>query len=309
MSVPAIEVKGLTKIYKGELGQKSTVGVDGLDLTVEQGGVYAFIGPNGAGKTTTIKLLLRLMHPTSGEVRLLGRSIKGREALLDVGFLPEQPRLYGYLTGIEFLDFVGRLFQLSRTERERRIGDLLERVGLAHRAQAPIRGYSRGMMQRLGLAQALMNNPQLIILDEPMASLDPVGRRDFRQLILDLRAQGKTVFFSSHILSDAEMIADRIGMLHQGRLIREGQMGPLLGEGIAAVDVVFEVDKEKLDELTVAEAGLTQQGGQWVSRQPDLAAANQFVQSLLALEGRLISMVPHQRSLESLFMDALGRSL
>jgi len=306
MAVPAIETVKLTKVYKGELGEKSTVGVDALDLTVSQGGVYAFIGPNGAGKTTTIKLLLRLMHPSAGEVRLLGESIKGRQALAKVGFLPEQPRLYGYLSGREFLDFVGRLFGLSSAERRSRAEALLERVGLKDRAGQLIRGYSRGMMQRLGLAQALMNDPQLVILDEPMASLDPVGRKDFRDLILDLKKAGKTVFFSSHILSDAEMIADRVGMLHRGRLIREGEMADLLGQRVEAVDVVFEIADDDLLALKLTASVCVRQGGRWLSCQPDTASANRLAVALINQNGRLISMTPRQPNLESLFIDEIG---
>ena len=307
MPVPAIQIEGLRKTYEGELGQKSFLALDDLSLTVAQGGVYAFLGPNGAGKTTTIKLLLGLMRPDAGKIQLLGRPLGGRQALSKVGFLPEQPRLYGYLTGQEFLDLVARLFGLPSPERQKRIADLAQRVGLAVRIGEPIRGYSRGMVQRLGLAQALINDPDLVILDEPMASLDPVGRKDFRDLILNLKAAGKTVFFSSHILSDAEHIADRIGMLNGGKLVREGEMSALLGQGLERVEVAFVLQQDKWSALNLPDGPVAIAPDQGLSILDDVEAANRLVAAVLAQGGEVRSVTPQRRSLESLFMQELGR--
>ena len=307
MPVPAIQIEGLRKTYKGELGQKPFLALDDLSLTVRRGGVYAFLGPNGAGKTTTLKLLLGLMRPDAGQIRLLGHPLGARQALDKVGFLPEQPRIYGYLKGEEFLDLVARLFGLSSHERQKRIADLAERVGLAHRMKEPIRGYSRGMVQRLGLAQALINDPDLVILDEPMASLDPVGRKDFRDLILTLKTAGKTVFFSSHILSDAEHIADRIGMLSGGKLVREGEMSALLGQGLERVEVTFALHEDKWPALNLSENPVAIAPDQGLSILDDVEAANRLTAAVLALGGEIRSVTPQRRSLESLFMQELGR--
>ena len=185
MSHLAIQTMNLTKIYKGDLGRKPTLGVDALNLEVRTGEVFAFLGPNGAGKTTTIKLLTRLLYPSKGKIRIFDRPGTSIGYLGQVGYLPEQPTFYGYLSGKECLDFIGRLFGLDRKTRQQRTDALLKKVGLEKRSDVLIRNYSRGMNQRLGLAQALINDPLLVILDEPMASLDPIGRKDFRDLILD----------------------------------------------------------------------------------------------------------------------------
>ncbi len=307
MPVPVIQINGLTKIYKGELGEKSTIGLDALDLTVEQGGVYAFIGPNGAGKTTAIRLILRLIFPSAGSISLFGQPLKGRELLHRVGYLPEQPQLYAYLSGREFLHFIGQLFDISKDERIRRVDALISQVGLEERADGLIRGYSRGMMQRLGLAQALINDPELIILDEPMASLDPVGRKDFRDLILQLRDRGKTIFFSSHILADAEIIADRIAMLNKGRLVQEGDMARLLKDGVKAVELIFDLPAEHINILRIDEERVIQQGSYYRAILPDIGLANEMAARIWKKGGSIISIIPQQHNLESLFLKELGR--
>ncbi|MBN2414301.1 ABC transporter ATP-binding protein [bacterium] len=307
MKQHALEISNLRKMYKGELGEKDVLGLDDLTLTIPRGEVFAFIGPNGAGKTTTIKLLMRLMFPTSGSVMILGESNASRRAMRKIGFLPEQPRMYEYLTGREFLDFTGRLFSLGKEERLKRSDLLLKRVGLGERGNALIRSYSRGMMQRLGLAQALMNEPEIVILDEPMASLDPVGRKDFRDTILQLKAQGKTIFFSSHILSDAEMIADRVGILKEGRLQRVADLEALTDLGTSAVEVTFRLDQEKQGRIGDSWQKVAVQGGQVMIRLPDRKQLSRLLSDVQSWEGEIISVVPVRQSLEDIFMAELGR--
>jgi ABC-2 type transport system ATP-binding protein len=307
MSTLAIRTESLRKIYKGDLGKKPVVGLDALDLEVECGIVYAFLGPNGAGKTTTIKLLTRLLHPTRGKAWIFGRENTSRISMEKVGFLPEQPRLYGYLTGKEFLDFIARIFGLDTQTRKRRILELIERVGLEDRSDEAIRSYSRGMTQRLGLAQALMNDPDLLILDEPMASLDPIGRKDFRDLILELKERGKTIFFSSHILSDAEMVADRVGVLNRGRLVSAGTLEDIVGLQATSVEVTFTLAPEKMAKLNLSREDVVLQGNKAMVRLDNEGAVPDFLKRIDKAGGRIISVIPQRKSLESYFMSEIGR--
>ena len=202
--------------------------VRGVDVEVQRGEIYGFLGPNGAGKTTTIKMLLGLVHPSAGSGTLLGQPLGSKDARAQIGYLPEHPYFYDHLLPLEFLDFYGKLFSMSAQERRSRSLELIERVGLSHAMKRPIRKFSKGMVQRLGLAQALINTPQLVILDEPLSGLDPMGRKDVRDIIYDLKSRGATVFFSSHILQDVEMICDRVGILVNGQLRHEGALTELL---------------------------------------------------------------------------------
>jgi len=251
MKPVAIKIEHLTKIYKGELGQKDILGLENLNLDIHEGEIFAFLGPNGAGKTTTIKLLTRLIFPTQGKIWIFGQRNNLRVSMKSVGYLPEQPSIYGYLTGQEFLNFIAQIFGLDSETSHQRKSELLNRVGLGDRWDQKIRSYSRGMVQRLGLAQALMNDPNLLILDEPMANLDPIGRKDFRDLILELKDQGKTIFFSSHILSDAEMIADRVGILNEGKLVKVGRLDDLVDTQVTSIEVTFVVDSSKLNQIEI----------------------------------------------------------
>ena len=305
MSVLAVQTEGLTKIYKGELGHSDVLGLENLNLQVEAGEVFAFLGPNGAGKTTTIKLITRLLHPTRGKAWIFGDENTSRLSMIHVGYLPEQPQLYGYLNGIEFLDYMARIFGLNREVRNTRIPELIDKVGLKSRADTAIRGYSRGMMQRLGLAQALINDPQLLILDEPMASLDPVGRKDFRDLILEIKEQGKTIFFSSHILSDAEMIADRVGILNQGKLVSVGRLDDMAGSQTTAVEVTFEIDDDQKKRIDLSESEMVIQGSKVMTRLQDEAMIPDMLKRIEKWGGRLISVIPQKKSLEEVFIDKL----
>jgi ABC-2 type transport system ATP-binding protein len=307
MSNTAVRVEALTKIYKGELGQKDVLGLDDLNLEVMEGGVFAFLGPNGAGKTTTIKLMTRLIYATKGKVWILGRQNDTRLAMESVGYLPEQPQMYGYLTGWEFLDFIGRVFGLDTKIRGERVSTLLAKVGLTDKGDVSIRGYSRGMMQRLGFAQALMNDPKLLILDEPMASLDPVGRKDFRDMILELRDRGKTIFFSSHILSDAELVADRVGILNEGRLVSVGKLDELVGSQVNSVDITFEVDEGKLHKIKLDTEDIIQSGRKVMIRLDDENVVPEMLKRIDRGGGRIVSVVPQRKTLEEVFIGEVGR--
>lgn len=227
-SQPIIQLSSLSKVFRLGFFRRRVNAVDGLSLEVEPGEIFGFLGPNGAGKTTTIKMLMGLIHPSSGEARLFGLDAANVKAKSRVGFLPEHPYFYEYLTGFEFLDFYARLFGLPRAKRTVRVERLLEQVGLSHAHDIHLRKYSKGMIQRLGIAQALLNDPDLVVLDEPMSGLDPIGRKDVRDIIFRLKEHGKTVFLSSHILQDVEMICDRVAIIHKGRLRKLGPLSELL---------------------------------------------------------------------------------
>lgn len=226
MTQPAIEIEDLTKHYKKGISKK-VFALEGLNLEIQQGEIFGFVGPNGAGKSTTIKLIMNLLFPTRGRVRIMGKEASHASARREVGYLPENPSFYDHLTGEEFLLFAGSLVGMKGRELRERTQELLELVGLTHAGKMRIRKYSKGMMQRLGIAQALVGNPQLMVMDEPMSGLDPLGRTEVVRLILNLRDQGKTLFFSSHILHDVETICDRVGILVKGRLTYLGNPSQL----------------------------------------------------------------------------------
>ncbi len=295
-----LELSRVSKSYITHLSLRKYWILRDLSLAVEPGEIFGFIGTNGAGKTTTIKLALGLIFPDSGSIRLFGEAADRVEVRRRIGFLPENPYFYDYLTGTEFLDFHARLFGIGAADRRRRVGELLERVGLGNRGDRQLRHYSKGMLQRVGLAQALVNDPELVILDEPMSGLDPIGRREVRDIILDLKARGRTVFFSTHILSDTEMICDRVGMLVRGSLKAVGTIDDLLTREVRFWEVSIRGLRD--DRLPC---------GQIVSRREDLVLARvesqQELKRLLAfLDGRgaaLVSVTPGRQSLEDLLIQ------
>src|SRR5215472_19295490 len=215
----AIEILGLEKTYMvGFWRKRPKRALQPLHLTVEDGEIFGFLGPNGAGKTTTLKMLMGLVFPTAGTARILGKSIDDPEVKVQIGFLPEQPYFYDYLTARELLDYYGQLSGVPGKERPKKIEVMLDRVGLRDAANVQLRKFSKGMLQRVGIAQAILHDPKVVFLDEPMSGLDPMGRREVRDLMSELKKEGKTVFFSTHILSDAESLCDRVAVIHQGEL-------------------------------------------------------------------------------------------
>jgi ABC-2 type transport system ATP-binding protein len=228
VSVPAISIQNVTKVFPIPFRRETVVAVDNLSLEVAPGHVYGLLGPNGSGKSTTMKIVLGLVRPTSGRTEIFGRDSRQVESREDVGFLPENPYFYKYLTGKETLHFFGRLCGLSGKALKERAGELLALVGLEDAADRRLGGYSKGMLQRIGLAQALVQDPRLLVLDEPTAGVDPAGSREIRDLILRFKERGITVLLCSHLLSQVQEICDRIGILHRGKLVREGQLDELI---------------------------------------------------------------------------------
>jgi len=236
----AIRTTALAKVYRTGFWMRQVRGLVSLDLDVRPGEIYGFIGPNGAGKTTTIKILMGLHRATAGEAWILGQPHTNPDVRRRVGFLPERPYFYVHLTARELLHFYGQLFELPLAVRRERVGSLLERVDLAHVADVPLGKYSKGMLQRVGLCQALLHEPDLVVLDEPMSGLDPLGRAMVRDLILEEREKGRTVFFSSHVLHDVESICDRVAILVHGELRGVGTMDELVGDRVRHVECTLE---------------------------------------------------------------------
>ncbi len=236
----AVEILGLSKSYKvGFWRQRDKLALHPLHLTIEYGEVFGFLGPNGAGKTTTLKLLMGLVFPTAGTARILGMELDDPRVKAQIGFLPEQPYFYDYLTAQELLEYYGQLSGIPGKERSQRVQQMLSRVGLQDSAKLQLRKFSKGMLQRVGLAQAILHDPKLVFLDEPMSGLDPMGRREVRDMIQQLRSEGKTVFFSTHILSDAEALCDRVAVIHRGELRGVGEVEDLTSEVRGKVEIVF----------------------------------------------------------------------
>ena len=233
----AISMSRVHKTFRTGFRRRRTRALRGLDLQVERGEIFGFLGPNGAGKTTTIKILVDLLRPDSGDVRVLGHASRDRRSRLKLAYLPELPSFYDYLNPVELLNHLGRLAGLDRHTLKKRVPQLLERVGLDPAERRQLRKFSKGMLQRVGIAQTLIGDPELVILDEPMSGLDPIGRREIRGLIMRLREENKTVFFCSHILADVETICDRVAILNCGKLIKTGTVAEILQEETTAVRV------------------------------------------------------------------------
>jgi ABC-2 type transport system ATP-binding protein len=306
---PVLEIQDLTKSYRvGHLRGRRQTAVQGLSLTVGKGEIFGFLGPNGAGKTTTLKVLTGLVYADSGRIRILGHSHESRDWRYAVGYLPEQPYLYDYLTPLEYLDYVGRLFGMAPAARQERARSLLEKVGLSRAAALPLRRFSKGMTQRAGLAQALMNDPELVLLDEPMSGLDPLGRRLVRDIILDLRERGKTVFFSTHILSDAEALCDRVALLRQGRLESLGRLDEILALSVGRVEVLVSGLSEEAVGRIPGLKNRVRLGERWQLEleEGSLATAVQLVQDS---GGRVLSVQPSRQSLEEYFVEKIAGSL
>ena len=297
----AIRAEGLTKKFyqRGEV-----VAVDHLDLEVSEGEIFGFLGPNGAGKTTTIKMLLGLIFPDEGSATVLGMPAGAQEMRRVVSYLPENPYFYDHLTGGELLDFYGRLFGLGGAERAKRVDSLMELVGLRNDKAKQLKQYSKGMMQRIGIAQALINDPKLLIFDEPTSGLDPVAHIEIRNLIESLRDQGKTVFLSSHQLSDVELVCDRISIMNYGKLVKMGSVEDLIAENrteVTASDVSAEV-KGRLQEL----GEIAGENGHVTITCADDQVVNSVVDLIRNARGSIVSVIPIKRSLEDVFVETIG---
>jgi ABC-2 type transport system ATP-binding protein len=306
MEDPApLVARGLSKSYRvGHIRQSLRPALVDLDLEVRRGEVLGYVGPNGSGKTTTLKLLTGLLRPDAGEARVFGMPLEDRAWRQRMGYLPEHPYLYDYLTPLEYLDYVGRLFGLPAPTRRERTRELLARVGLEHSTHVPMRRFSKGMVQRTGLAQALLNDPELLLLDEPMSGLDPLGRRLVRNLILEQRKAGKAVLFSTHILSDAETLCDRVAVLRAGRLVRVGALGEMLRPDVAHMEVLVEAPEGGLPQIE----GETRREavGDRTRLEVDQKALAPVIVAVDAAGGRVLSVQPVRQSLEEHFFQEMG---
>lgn len=301
MATAAIEIENLTKDYPyGFLHLKKKTSLEGLTMSVENGEVFGFLGPNGAGKSTTIKLLMGLIFPTAGTARILGKPISDISMHADIGYLPEQPYFYDYLTAAELLDYFARFHDLSAQDRKARVDLMLKKVGLETARKIQLRKYSKGMLQRVGLAQAILHDPRVVILDEPMSGLDPVGRREVRDIILELKQAGKTVLFSTHILSDAETLCDRVGVIVGGKLRGVGAPDEIVGIKAQGMEILFEYTGAS-DALRGLLGNATQTGTRY-RMQVSESALYATMQQLCGAGAKVVSVTQVKATLEEYFM-------
>jgi len=303
----AIESLGLEKTYSvGFWRKRPKRALHPLHFAVEEGEIFGFLGPNGAGKTTTLKLLMGLVFPTAGSARILGREWTDPVVKAQIGFLPEQPYFYDYLTADELLNYYAQLSGVDARQRSARIEEVLKRVGMQDARDVQLRKFSKGMLQRVGIAQAILHDPKLVFLDEPMSGLDPIGRREVRDLIQELKAQGKTVFFSTHILSDAEALCDRVAIIHQGQLRGVGAIEDLTAGVLGKIEVIWH--GTQIPSAVKALGGECHVTGETTRA---VLAENQqdaMIDALRRERLRLISITPLRKSLETYFVEKLQRS-
>jgi ABC-2 type transport system ATP-binding protein len=301
----AIEIENLTKDYPfGFLHLKKKRSLEGLTMQVEHGEVFGFLGPNGAGKSTTIKLLVGLIFPDAGTASILGKPITDIEMHHNIGYLPEQPYFYDYLTAAEVLDYFARFHNLTAADRHERVSRMLKKVGLETARKIQLRKYSKGMLQRVGLAQAILHDPQVVILDEPMSGLDPIGRREVRDIILELKRDGRTVLFSTHILSDAEMLCDRVGVIVAGKLRGVGAPEEIVGMKAHAMEILFELTGQAASAAAVL-AKATKTGDRYRLQisEDELYAA---LEQLRNAGAKILSVTQVKASLEEYFMHLIA---
>jgi ABC-2 type transport system ATP-binding protein len=302
-----IRVQGLVKDFRPGFGLRRKRVLHGIDFEVKRGELFGFIGPNGAGKTTTLKILMGLIRATAGEAQILGHDVRETEFRQHIGFAPESPYFYDFLTGAEILDFYAKLCAVPRARRRERVREVLELVGLARAADARLRTYSKGLLQRNAIAQAIVHDPSVVFLDEPMSGLDPVGRKEIRDLVVRLNADGKTIFMNTHILSDVETICDRVAIIVQGRLAHQGDLEGALASGERQFDVTLgALSPEFADEAEARfEASLSGRGDR-VTLRVGQKHVSELLQGALAHGARVEEVAPVRASLETLFLDAVA---
>jgi ABC-2 type transport system ATP-binding protein len=306
---PALLVSNLSKSYAaGFLARGRRPALVDLNLAVQAGEIFGYLGPNGSGKTTTLKVLMGLSFADSGSAMILGHDLADPSWRSHVGFLPEHPYFYDYLSAAEYLDYVGRLFGLDSTLRRERTSRLLERLGLAAVAHVSVRRYSKGMCQRLGIAQALINDPELVFLDEPMSGLDPFGRRLVCDLILELKTKGRTVFFSTHILSDAESLCDRVALLRSGRLLSVGRLDEILQQSVSEVEILLSGGESAAIEALGPGVRQRQRMSERCRLVVDETALAAVLEGALRAGARVLAVQPVRQSLEDFFMKEMSAS-
>jgi ABC-2 type transport system ATP-binding protein len=306
---PVIEVKDLAKTYRTPFRRKKVEALRGVTFAVERGEIFGFLGPNGAGKTTTIRILMGLIQATGGAASIFGERVPSRAARQRLGFLPEQPYFYDYLTVGELCDLAGRLFGVDATTRKQRADRLIARVGLERARTQPLKKFSKGMMQRAGLAQALMNDPDLVVLDEPMSGLDPIGRKEVRDLILELRDAGKTVFFSSHILTDVEALSDRVAIVARGKIQAFGSPHELLRQSVLGIEVTLHLpDGAEPGALAEGATNVRRTGQDVTLSLPGDADVDALLARGRELGAKVVSVAPRHETLEDLFLRRIADS-
>ncbi len=305
----AIRTEGLTKDFSiGFWRPRPYRALDGLTLEVTKGETFGFLGPNGAGKTTTLKLLMQLIYPTSGIAEILGKPVGNVDVKRHIGYLPESPYFYDYLTAEELLDYFARLFGYDSAQRRTRVAALLDQVGIAGERRLPLRKFSKGMIQRVGIAQALINDPDVVFLDEPMSGLDPLGRREVRNLILSLRDRGCTVFFSSHVLSDAEALCDRVAVLAGGKLAASGRISDLQAFDVRGWELIVSgVTPDTLERVRARAQRVTKIGEQRYTLELPLDPTPAvLLRDLLGAGAQLVSLNPIRETLEDFFVKKVA---
>ncbi len=296
----ALEISELKKSFRSNFYFRKTEVLKGVDLEIEQGEIFGFLGPNGAGKTTTIKCILGLLKKDSGSIRIQEEDADLLETRLKIGYLPEQPYFYEYLSARELLHFFGRLFKFFLSEIKDRADKLLQLVGLEKSADLSLRKFSKGMLQRAGIAQALINDPQFLILDEPFSGLDPIGRKEIRELILKLKAEGKTIFFSSHIIQDMELLCDRIAVLFGGKIQKQGRLSELLNNSVQYYEVVCRnITEVKLKSIYPR---YTFQDNHYYLALDINEDLNNIVESIIHNDGKIIAVNPVKKKLEDILL-------
>lgn len=299
-----VQIQQLRKIFRVGFWGRRVTAVDGISFDVQRGEIFGFLGPNGAGKTTTIKMLMGLIYPSGGTAALFGQPIGDPAAKAKVGFLPESPYFYDYLTGREFLRFYGHLFGMMGNRLNARVDELLDLVGMTHASDLQLRKFSKGMLQRVGIAQALINDPELVVLDEPMSGLDPIGRKEVRDLILRLKESGKTVMLSSHILHDAEVLCDRVAMIMRGKLVACGPVSELIA-GDTTHEVEMVIDRllpEALDRIKPLASKVVLQGERVMVVLSSQQRVDEVLEVIRSTKAKLVAVTPHKASLEDLFI-------
>ena len=298
---PVLAVRDLVKTFRIGFFRKKVEAVRGVSFEVRPHEIFGLLGPNGAGKTTTIKSILRLIFPTAGRVELFGKPVE-RSSMERIGYMPENPYVYQYLRPTEFLDLCGRLMGMDRTERRERADEMIARVGLDHARDRPIGKFSKGMMQRVGLAQALLHDPEVLILDEPMSGLDPIGRKEIRDLLLEQKRAGKTLVFTSHILSDVEVLCDRVVILQHGKIAAQGKLSELLSDAHEVEVELRDVPDALVARLAEMGLDLHQAESRWLVTVPE-GRHEEVVRAALELGAHLVAVRPQRENLESLFVQ------
>ncbi|MCK4835038.1 MAG: ABC transporter ATP-binding protein [Candidatus Aminicenantes bacterium] len=299
----ALEIRDLRKSFRSNFLFKKYEILKAININVEKGQIYGFLGPNGAGKTITIKCILGLLFPDSGQILINNKPATNPEIRQILGFLPEYPFFYDYLTAKEFLHFSAMLFSIPSKKASEVSKKLIKQVGLEGKENIKLKNFSKGMLQRIGFAQALINDPDIVILDEPFSGLDPIGRKELRDIVIALKNSGKTVFFSSHILQDMELIADKVGIIFNGNIIKEGKLSDLVSHSVQYYDVIFSnIDKKKVEANKI---NFVCRDESYIVRCQDINTMNNIIEFVILNKGKILSVTPIKMTLEDIFLKEI----